>query len=341
LSDNGQISNNEIEIAPVVSIIIPIFNRENLVKQVIDTVVQQTFVNWELILVDDSSTDSTVSLINEYAAKDPRIKCVINSHKKGPSGARNTGLDESTGQYIAYHDSDDEWYPHHLETMVYYLDKYSKDIDLMSANPLRKFLETNEVFNYDTIDLKAVPHTKVEDVCLITRSRLFEVQLKGRAITTQCMIGKASIMKSVRWNEDLNAAVDIMHNLELCALDIGVGHIQDYHAIYWAHDDNLTNCGGGHSPARMERVHSAFVLYWQLVLKKFELTREQKKYAEHELAETYAWHLGYHTYEPQKKFKEALRCYLMALIVSKCELKYLIASIKILPKWALNSIYKD
>jgi glycosyltransferase involved in cell wall biosynthesis len=336
LSDNGQISNNEIEIAPVVSIIIPIFNRENLVKQVIDTVVQQTFVNWELILVDDSSTDSTVSLINEYAVKDPRIKCVINSHKKGPSGARNTGLDESTGQYIAYHDSDDEWYPHHLETMVYYLDKYSKDIDLMSANPLRKFLETNEVFNYDTIDLKAVPHTKVEDVCLITRSRLFEVQLKGRAITTQCMIGKASIMKSVRWNEDLNAAVDIMHNLELCALDIGVGHIQDYHAIYWAHDDNLTNCGGGHSPARMERVHSAFVLYWQLVLKKFELTREQKKYAEHELAETYAWHLGYHTYLPQKKYQETLKCYSAAIKLEPYNLKYFKAYIAVFLKKVFN-----
>jgi glycosyltransferase involved in cell wall biosynthesis len=322
LSNNDQISNAGARITPTVSIIIPIFNREGLVKQVIGTVTQQTFMDWELILVDDNSTDDTVRLINEYVAKDSRIRCVTNTYKKGPSGARNKGLDESIGKYIAYHDSDDEWYPHHLETMVYYLEKYPEDIDVMSANPLRKRLETNEVFNYDTIDMDAIPHKKIEKAYLISRSALFEVQLKGRAITTQCMIGKASTMKSVRWNEDLNAAVDIMHNLQICALDIGVGHIQDYHAVYWAHDDNLTNCGGGHSPVRMERVHNAFALYWETVLTKLTLTQGQIDYVKDELSKVYAWHLAYHTYESQKKYKEATKYYLRALSHKPMNFKY-------------------
>jgi glycosyltransferase involved in cell wall biosynthesis len=307
---------------PLVSIIIPVFNRERLIDQAINTVVNQTFQDWELILIDDRSTDLTTSLIAERSKNEPRIKLFSNQHSKGPSGARNQGLEKAVGKYIAYQDSDDEWYPHHLETMVYYLEKYPEQLDVMSANPLRKYLETNEVFNYDTIELADKQYRKIEDAFVFDADSLFDIQLRGRAITTQCIVGKAEVLKTVKWNETLGAAEDNLHNLELAALKISLGHIQDYHTIYWAHDDNLSNCNGVHPPERMEKIHKAFVEFWTIILNKFTLNISQERYVKDELAETYVWHLGYLTLEKLLKYREASYCYLKALQLKPTNVKY-------------------
>jgi glycosyltransferase involved in cell wall biosynthesis len=306
---------------PLVSIIVPVFNRAEKIKRLINTIQQQTYDNWELILIDDASTDNTKCILAKFASQDKRFKVVDNKHKKGPSGARNTGLDYATGELIAYQDSDDEWFPHHLESMVHYLVTYPSKIDVMSANPLRKNENSGEVYHYDELDLSNFPHEEIEAGYLINKNVLFDKQLQGRVITTQCIVGKADILKRVRWNEELRAAVDIMHNLELCMLDIGVCHLQDYHAIYWAHEDNLTNVSGKHSPQRMEMVHSAFALYWQLVLDNMELTSSQKKYVQSNLAKCYAWHLAYNTFESQKKYKTAIKYYLKAIQLTPLNIK--------------------
>jgi len=136
------------------------------------------------------------------------------------------------------------------------------------------------------------------------------------------MVGKAELMKSTRWREELKAAVDIMHNLELAAKDIGVCHIQDYHAIYWAHDDNLTDVAGMHEPKRMERVHNSFARYWELVLETMALNKSQLTYVKDNLSKCYAWHLAYHTYLPQNKYKEASLFYRKAIQLQPLKFKY-------------------
>lgn len=306
----------------LVSIIVPVFNREDKVTRAISSIQAQSYECWEMILVDDASTDNTRLVIEDLAKTDSRLKLVSNHNSKGPSGARNTGLEYATGKYIAYQDSDDEWVSYHLEVMVRYLEKYPDKIDLMSANPLRKNEADGSIFNYDELDLSTLPCTQIDDGYLIEKSKLFDIQLQNRAITTQCMVGKAELMKANRWNEELKAAVDILHNLELCLKNIGVCHIQNYHAIYWAHSDNLTDVSGMHNPARMERVHKSFARYWEIVLESMPLTSPQEKYVKENLAKCYAWHLGYHTFEAQKKYLEACRCYRKALILQPGKFKY-------------------
>lgn len=332
---NTTLTNNEINI-PIVSVIIPVYNRENLINQAIDTVVNQTCQDWELVLIDDKSTDKTVEIIQGRAKNDSRIKLYTNGHTKGPSGARNQGLDKAVGRYIAYQDSDDEWEPHHLETMIYYLATYPDKVDLMTANPLRKYRENNEVFNYDTLDMDNISHTKLEDAYLISPACLFDTQLRGRVITTQCIVAKAEVLKANRWNEALYAAEDNLHNLVLSASNIRVGHIQEFHTIYWAHNDNITNCNGSHTPDKMERILASFVSYWKIILDRFELSSSQKNYVKNELAETYAWQLAYNTLEPQKKFKQANAAYLNALKLRPSHVDYWKSYIKSVIKIVLN-----
>lgn len=93
---------------PIVSIIIPVFNRQDLVKDALDSVLAQSYQNWECIVVDDGSTDETWKVLEEYAQKDKRIK--IHKRNREPKGAptcRNIGINQSSGKYLMFLDSDD------------------------------------------------------------------------------------------------------------------------------------------------------------------------------------------------------------------------------------------
>lgn len=89
-----------------VSIIVPVYNAEKTLNRCIDSILQQTFTDWELLLIDDGSKDSSGDICDEYARKDPRIK-VFHKENGGVSSARNIGLDNAKGEWITFVDSDD------------------------------------------------------------------------------------------------------------------------------------------------------------------------------------------------------------------------------------------
>ena len=98
----------------LVSVIVPTYNRRETIQAAIASVQRQTFQDWELIVVDDCSTDGTADLIE---GSDPRL-VLVRQKNQGVNGARNTAMLRARGRYIAFLDSDDEWLPHHLELSV-------------------------------------------------------------------------------------------------------------------------------------------------------------------------------------------------------------------------------
>lgn len=102
--------------APKISVIIPAYNAERFLTEALACVIAQDFKDWELILVDDGSTDATARICDEAAAADSRIR-VIHKANGGPSSARNTGLDEARGEWIYFMDSDDILPPYTLSTL--------------------------------------------------------------------------------------------------------------------------------------------------------------------------------------------------------------------------------
>ncbi|WP_280770554.1 glycosyltransferase family 2 protein [Salipaludibacillus daqingensis] len=113
--------NSRINSQPKVSVITPSYNSEKFISKTINSVLQQTYQNWEMIIVDDASSDETVSLINEYKEKDRRIRVVPLEENKGAANARNIGIRESTGRFIAFLDSDDEWMPEKIEKQLSFM----------------------------------------------------------------------------------------------------------------------------------------------------------------------------------------------------------------------------
>lgn len=108
---------------PLVSIITPLYNSEKYIAETIESVLAQTYSNWEMIIVDDCSKDNGARIVEEYQKKDKRIKLYWNEINKGVSYTRNRAIDLSQGKYIAFLDSDDLWKKEKLEKQINFMEQ--------------------------------------------------------------------------------------------------------------------------------------------------------------------------------------------------------------------------
>lgn len=104
----------------LVSIIMPCYNGQRFIGESIESVMKQSYQDWELLIIDDGSSDDSVALIETYTVKDKRIK-LIQQENAGSAAARNHGIKEAQGQYIALLDSDDLWYPEFLTSQIQFM----------------------------------------------------------------------------------------------------------------------------------------------------------------------------------------------------------------------------
>ena len=104
-----------IDARPLVSIVTPSYNSEKFISETIASVQKQTVTDWELLIVDDASSDATVTKIKRLQAEDSRIKCFSLKENKGPAHARNLGIQKARGKYLTFLDADDLWFPEFLE----------------------------------------------------------------------------------------------------------------------------------------------------------------------------------------------------------------------------------
>lgn len=111
----------------MISIIIPCYNAERFLRQTLDSVLGQTYTDWELICVNDGSTDDTSTILDTYSQKDSRI-IIISTNNNGVSVARNMGIDAAQGKYIYFVDADDLVSPHALEVLVNSIEHHNADI---------------------------------------------------------------------------------------------------------------------------------------------------------------------------------------------------------------------
>lgn len=118
---------NNLTALPLVSVITANYNCEKFVSTTIESVQKQTMTNWEMIIVDDLSTDKSTDVIHQYL-NDPRIKLIRLEKNQGPAVARNIAISTAAGRFIAFLDSDDQWAPEKLELQIPFM--IEKDIAL-------------------------------------------------------------------------------------------------------------------------------------------------------------------------------------------------------------------
>ena len=144
--------------SPLVSIISPVLNKERYLDQFIKSVQTQTLQDWELIIVDDGSEDSSAEIAERYAAGDQRIRCIRSLHRNA-GAARNTGIDHASGKYICFPDPDDWCKNEMIERMLTAAGEHNADVVICQAD---QFSEIDRTFKpiSSAIIPKNIPETK-------------------------------------------------------------------------------------------------------------------------------------------------------------------------------------
>jgi glycosyltransferase involved in cell wall biosynthesis len=142
----------------LVSIITPMFNSEAYISDAIKSVINQTYKNWELLLIDDCSTDKTLEIAQSFLDKYPNIKLLINPTNLGAAITRNRGIEAAKGDYIAFLDGDDLWKPEKLQKQLDFLDMEDCDVCFSSYSLIN---EQGNLLNKEVKALKILTFQKL------------------------------------------------------------------------------------------------------------------------------------------------------------------------------------
>lgn len=188
---------------PTVSIIVPVYKTEKYLQRCVDSLLAQTFTDFELLLIDDGSPDRSGDICDEYAAKDSRVR-VFHKENGGVSSARNIGLDKAKGEWIVFVDSDD-WVDN------IWLEKYCENIDddtdIIFQGYVREELNNKQIFHYYDASEKQI----MADII----SELEQRDLFG---WTWIKIFNSNVIKinNLRFNQNISMNEDLIFTLEFC-----------------------------------------------------------------------------------------------------------------------------
>lgn len=213
---------------PLISVIIPVYNVENYLKKCLESIINQTYKNLEIILINDGSTDNSGKICDEYAGKDNRIK-VIHKPNGGLSDARNAGLEIAKGEYIGFVDSDD----YIAEDMYEFLYNLAVDNDLDVA-----MCASFDVYENGTVktpkDFKTIFINKKEEII----KNLFANQAGGLAISVCNKLFKKKVIKNCKFtvgktSEDVFFVLKWIENTDkFCRTsDVKYYYVQHMHSI--------------------------------------------------------------------------------------------------------------
>lgn len=207
----------------LISIIVPVYNVEEYLDRCVESLVNQTYTNLEIILVDDGSPDNSGKLCDEWALKDKRVK-VIHKENGGVSSARNIGIDNANGEYIGFVDSDDYVDINFLSTINALINKEKKDV---------------YVFNYFKVkDGNIVKNTMK---CDNEKYSLEVIKANGIDGFVCNKIYKKSIICDIRFNLKVSMCEDLLFNLELSKKNIDYGFLNIPLYYYFDNNSSATN----------------------------------------------------------------------------------------------------
>lgn len=193
-----------------ISIIIPVYNVEKYLRQCLDSVVNQTFTDFECICINDGSTDNSLSILQEYANKDKRFK-VFSKENKGVSDTRNTGVNLSIGKYITFIDSDDWVEISYLEKL--YSCNVENEVDFVVCN-LKIYNTTSGIFQKDSnVRSLAKLYKKLVDQEFKNKKNIFKFVSCGRSVC--CKLYNSSIIKNnnIMFFDDICGDEDYSFNI--------------------------------------------------------------------------------------------------------------------------------
>ena len=286
---------------PVVSVILPTFNRASFLPEAIEAIKAQECTEWELVIVDDGSTDSTSELIPDLT------KCIvqpvkyISQENRGAYGARNTGLDHASGDFVAFYDSDDTWLPHHLKHCVDALQRYD-DVDWVYGSCSINDIASGKVLAPDSFHVDARPRPFMELECeprgslrvIVDETAAPCALLHGLYAGLQNSVIRSTFFKDYRFEAELrNEAEDQVVVVKALLKGLRFAYFDDVHVRYHIHDENSSAVGTGGGIEKKKRVVRAMIEGFEQLLAVPNLTPPVSRALRQRLGREYFWNLGY------------------------------------------------
>ena len=220
---------------PKVQIVVPVYNAEKYIKRCFDSLINQTYTNWEAIVIDDASSDNSREIVNNYIASDERFKFIPLDENCGVSKVRNLALSMLTEKYTAFLDSDDYWEPNMLEVMVHKAEQ--SDFDVVQCRYIYDFPGGRQVLPRGAFD-KAVE---------LDKSNMKKVYFKmatGINMNHVCMkLVKTELIKDAQFDADLKTAEDLKFCVKMFSKVSKYCFINDAMYHYCRNEDSLTGKG--------------------------------------------------------------------------------------------------
>ena len=217
-----------------ISIIVPVFNAEKYLKRSIESILNQTYKDLEIIIIDDKSTDNSKKIIQKYASTDDRIRTFYSEINQGVSKSRNIGLKSVSGDYVFFMDSDDYIIPETLEIMLKATEDYNADI--VDSYHLIIYSKNNK--NYYFTEGK-VPKN---DIVMGSLKNNIEVLTKSTYITGKLI--KKELIEGLTFNEDLRRYEDLVFEHQLKKRIKNMVFLNDVVYYYYQVSDSLINTLG-------------------------------------------------------------------------------------------------
>ncbi len=248
---------------PKVSIIVPIYNMENYLNRCLDSIINQTYKDIEIILVNDGSKDNSLKICKEYAKNDKRI-ILIDQKNGGVSSARNNGLDKATGEYLAFVDPDDWIDKDGIEKMVDFALKQKCDIAFFD------YKINDEIQKSEKVNLEYTKETKDEFIKL-----LISGEVPGYLWR---LLIKKDIIKKSKFKLDLPMAEDLVFILEILNNVNKINKLEDAFYNYFLTENSITRG----SLKYKKNLHNTFLLnkYINKLYKEHEKIANSKHISE-------------------------------------------------------------
>jgi len=306
-----------------VSIILPTFNRRRFLPAAFQAILGQDMQSWELIVVDDGSTDDTRELVAGLSVSLPQRVAYVHQENQGPYAARNTGLRIARGEYIAFYDSDDLWLPHHLSTCVSALEE-NADVDWTYAPCELVDLDTQRVIQkncfYDRGRPRPFMHLK-HDVRgrwrVITDDDTIRCQIRhGLYCGLQNSVFRRRVFDRLRFATDLrNEAEDQLFAIRAVAAGFRLAYEDDVHVRYQVHSENSSGSSTDRSLNKSRKVYEPLIHGYERLATEMSLTAAERRALRRRIGRELFWHLGYAGYWAAGERRQALAIFSRALRV--------------------------
>lgn len=233
--------------SPLVSIVIPTYNRAHLISETLDSIRAQTYSSWECIVVDDGSTDGTDIIVQKYIKLDPRFKYHKRpkNRKKGGNAVRNYGFEISKGEFVSFLDSDDRFYPEKLSIQVKAIENYNTDYHICQCMMY-------DIDNNKEVGLRA---EKVFSENILENYILFKTfWLNGGPLFKKSFL----IKEKIKFNENLYQSQDYDFHLKVLRASVNYVYTETPLVKISVHDNNMSTL----APIDVKKIYSnAFVRF--------------------------------------------------------------------------------